>query len=137
MKQRLIELIEAKQDAGIYETPGFQPIGSVSNEELADHLLANGAVVPPVPVGGTMWAVSNNVYHPSVEEVVITYIYLRWDGASVSFTLVTNNVYANSYKDYEVGKSIFFTEEEAQREFAERMRIIESREFCYRREGKK
>ena len=64
MKQRLIELINAKQDAGIYETPGFQPTGCTSNEELADHLLANGVVAPPIKIGDTVWAMHGEWGNP-------------------------------------------------------------------------
>lgn len=118
MKQRLIELINAKQDAGIYETPGFQPTGCTSNEELADYLLTNGVIVPPVSVGDTMWVLSKDL--TTIQSVVITDVYCRWHKMGVSVSLVTDNPFAYLFDDYEIGMKIFFTEENAKKVLEER-----------------
>ncbi len=58
MCERLIELIDEKQVYGIDQ---YQPESHntylLDNDELADHLLANGVIVPPVAVGQTCYKV--------------------------------------------------------------------------------
>ena len=52
MRERLIELLDARQDRGQkwshYENG--QSVESLSNSTLADHLLANGVIVAPMPM---------------------------------------------------------------------------------------
>lgn len=53
MRERLIELLDARQDRGQkwshYENG--QSVESLSNGTLADYLLANGVIVPPCDIG--------------------------------------------------------------------------------------
>lgn len=57
-RDRLIELINEKQCWGIdqIQPNGFK-IQLFENEDLADHLLANGVIVPPVEVGDEIWVI--------------------------------------------------------------------------------
>ena len=50
-RERLIELLKEKQ---AYGKTAFS-IYPISNEEVADHLLANGVIVPPCKVGDKMY----------------------------------------------------------------------------------
>ena len=54
MRDRLIELIE--EAAQMWDE---SPLSSF-NELCADHLIANGVIVPPVKVGQTVYAISLN-----------------------------------------------------------------------------
>ena len=54
MRDRLIELLDQKQHQGNATATG---INYIQNTELADHLLANGVIVPPVEVGGEIWVI--------------------------------------------------------------------------------
>ena len=57
MRDRLVELLNQRQDNGNYETIEEKSITLefVSNEKLADHLIANGVTVPPCKVGDTVY----------------------------------------------------------------------------------
>lgn len=54
-KDRLIELISHKQ---CYGSPVENGVKSVSNETLADYLIANGVIVPPCKVGDTVYRIT-------------------------------------------------------------------------------
>lgn len=65
MRDRLIELIEQKQIYGIdQDQPNKRDIQLFDNEELADHLLANGVIVPPVRVGQWVYVLSRGKIVP-------------------------------------------------------------------------
>ena len=81
--------------------------------DIADYLLANGVIAPPVKVGDTMWVLSKDL--TTIQSVVITDIYCRWHKMGVSISLVTDNPFAYLFGDYEIGIKIFFTEEEAKK----------------------
>lgn len=121
MRDRLIELIEQKQIYGIdQDQPNKRDIQLFDNEELADHLLANGVIVPPVKVGDKAWFVFTPRYpaNPSdkgkwfmVEDGVQRLIY----GAK-GVSIETWNMGTISAR--EIGKKLFFTKEEAEKVLA-------------------
>lgn len=57
MRDRLIKLLNVHQDYGTkyFYSENSQGIASISNELLADHLLANGVIVPPCKVGDVVY----------------------------------------------------------------------------------
>ena len=55
-RDRLIELIKQKQNGGWRFITG-EYTTDVSNEYLADHLLANGVIVPPVKIGTIVYEI--------------------------------------------------------------------------------
>ena len=56
MRDRLIELINKKQESGWkFVGEGEEYITDVFNFELADHLLANGVIVPPYKPLPLVW----------------------------------------------------------------------------------
>ena len=59
MRDRLVELLNQRQDNGNCETIEEKSITLefVSNEKLADHLIANGVIVPPCKVGDKVYEV--------------------------------------------------------------------------------
>ncbi len=61
MRDRLIELIQASGcvQTWDYHTDDFKKPNPIY--ELADHLIANGVIVPPVKVGQTVWISLNGI----------------------------------------------------------------------------
>jgi hypothetical protein len=63
MRERLIELlglrltINVRNQMGSYDTIGERTLNRGDRERLADHLLANGVIVPPVAVGQTVYCI--------------------------------------------------------------------------------
>lgn len=114
MRDGLIELLE-KADRTIM---GFTINGDL--EILADHLLANGVIVPPCKVGDTVYipnVIDKKVYKYRVNEinigagnnnVVVLDRYIRGQGG---FILPRNvAIYFNQF-----GKTAFLSAEEAER----------------------
>ena len=112
MRDRLIKLI--------LNTPVLKfPSGSRAQgktyqtaQNVADHLLANGVIVPPVSVGQTVWFVRNEkIIETKVEKIVLKSkgLYLK---------LGCNAMYETSCNS--IGKTVFLTKEEAEKALAER-----------------
>ena len=96
-------------------------------ERLADHLLANGVIVPPCKVGDTLWV--NWGYCKSKEEPRPVKVYaLRFDTKKNNMRICVEgnfkiSSYDGSYTHYyngtfawnSVGKTVFLTKEEAEK----------------------
>lgn len=112
MRDRLIELIDQKQVYGIDQhQPESHNMYLLDNDELADHLLANGVIVPTCKVGDLVY----EKYHGRVFEYVVDKI-----------EITDKVVYSINPTDYRgmliriigftednIGKTIFLTREEA------------------------
>ena len=123
-RDRLIELIEQKQNGGWRFITG-EYTTDVSNEYLADHLLANGVIVPPCKVGDKVYYVSENpinlsvnpytIYEADVVRIVTTKL-------GTSLVIQIHNEYGcteiPNIKDF--GKTVFLTKEEAEAELEKR-----------------
>jgi hypothetical protein len=101
MRDRLIELIQQKQECGWRYTDD-EYTTDVFNFELADYLLANGVIVPPCKVGD------------------VVYTNIKGIGLQNSFRInsvdllgFSNGIY--SWTWHQLGKSVFLTLEEAER----------------------
>ena len=97
MRDRLIELIADKWLSGVYD--------------MADHLLANGVIVPPCKVGDTVYRVytRNWVGEDKVSSFIMTEMglcYVDDKGRETSCT--------------KFGKTVFLTREEAEQALKER-----------------
>lgn len=105
-RKRLVELIRCgvnKHESNI-ENYVF-PIW----EFIADHLLDNGVVVPPVKVGDKVWAL---VYGNEIHEYKI----IRMVPAEefISYSVVRKNGNLLGFSGYDIGKEVFLTREEAE-----------------------
>lgn len=114
MRDRLIELINQIQDYGEKETD-FTTHWK-SNERLADYLLENGVIIPPVKVGDTMYfdgghfasRFAGEIMERRVD-VVLTEVWATFRGdVDLSF----------DFEDF--GKRVFLTREEAEQAITER-----------------
>ena len=98
MRDRLVELLNDFQVWDDY----------ISNEDIADYLLANGGIVPPCKVGDTVYCletIGNEIEDYVVQNVGITATQGGW-GIERSF---------NAF-----GKTVFLTKEEAEQALKER-----------------
>ena len=99
MRDRLIELISQVQYMGGLE------------ERLADHLLANGVIVPKVKIGHAVYYPirhTNKVEQLFVREIVYTGSKIQFYASYLAFTVDA------------IGKTVFLTREEAEKALAER-----------------
>ncbi len=117
MKDRLIKLI--------LNTPVLKfPSGSRAQEKtyqtaqnVADHLIANGVIVPPCKVGQIVYLfypVRKGIYEAVVDEICLT---------RKSNFIVTRDLYFNRRQSIffeQIGKTVFLTKEEAEKALAER-----------------
>ena len=118
-RDRLIELIE--------QAEGLKNNDFPSVEEIADHLLANGVIVPPCNVGDTVY-VKWRLTKASKYCIYPAKVYaLRWDEKKNNFRVCVDgdfriSAYGGYYTHYyratfswdNVGKTVFLTKEKAE-----------------------
>jgi hypothetical protein len=92
---------------------------------FADHLLANGVIVPPVAVGDDVYYIKGGYYKkPQYCEVsrpckvVEVSLKLQRNGNRVMRGFITDN--GTRYSFDSIGKTVFLTREEAEKALAER-----------------
>lgn len=104
MRDRLIELITKVQYMGGLEG------------KLADHLLKNGVICPPVKVGDKVYKITRN----KVKECEVVFVGISADERCSYFNFVENYADGTFYKSYSmvfdvIGKTVFLTKEEAEK----------------------
>ena len=124
MRDRLIELIKQADFDYTAECCEISENGSLPypplEERFADHLLANGVIVPPVKVGQTVYVPweyyeTNGIAIADVIGIQITkdfqqfYINLKSDNEWF------NNAYGYWRNFYDIGITVFLTREEAEK----------------------
>ena len=118
MKDRLIELLR-QGEAKCAETKTCNKCeqygrGSDCQRNLiADHLIANGVIVPPVKVGQTVWFIRDK-YHNKIEETNVEKVIVKNGGIYIK--LGCNSMYETSCNS--IGKTVFLTKEEAEKALA-------------------
>ena len=106
MRDKLIELIESARYWG-----------ANTSEEIADHLLAEGVIVPPCKVGDVVWWTDGCTKFTHLVEVTrITYT--KEYGFDISG--FTRNLKHKIFNEEDIGKTVFLTKEQAQKALAER-----------------
>ena len=110
MRERLIELIQASGcvQTWDYYTDDFKQPNPVY--ELADHLIANGVIVPPCKVGDTVWF---ETFAKSAT-VCLGIQPHKIDRVNVSFTVGAEKLVPTDIPDWMIGKTVFLTKEEAE-----------------------
>lgn len=103
-RDRLIELISQIQYMGGLES------------RLAEHLLANGVILPPCKVGDKVYKITRN----KVKECEVVFIGISAKEKCSYFNFVENYADGTFYKSYSmdfdvIGKTVFLTREEAER----------------------
>ena len=119
-KNRLIELIiKCDKDNEVLECFQKRPKKRQSAEIIADHLLANGVIVPPVEVGGEIWVID------------------REDGEAVDISCVMflgkskGCIIATSWiNDYDLDETLEFHINETQNNFVTDLKVYPD-EDCF------
>ena len=111
MRDRLIELIcEAIQEDNCVAHCNYPPCNKCKS--IADHLLSNGAIMPPCKVGGTVYRLVDIGIQtmPEIEMGRVECIKFYSGVLSLFCTFRSENLYVFA-KDF--GKTVFLTREEA------------------------
>ena len=106
-RERLIELLYQKQWQGNSIETG---INYIENSTLADHLLANGVIVPPCKAGDKVY-ITASVSKEIVESVVLG-VWMMED--NISILTIHGSIHNNS-----LGKTVFLTKEDAEAKLKE------------------
>lgn len=89
-------------------------------DEIADHLLANGVILPPCKVGQIVWLIRNG----KIEETTVEKIVLKDGGLYLK--LLCNSFYETTCRS--IGKTVFLTREESEKALE---RSSDNNEQCY------
>ena len=129
MRERLIELLrEPIPVIKGYATVGETRMSIVDAEKIADHLFANGVIVPPCKVGDTVYSfcdVFGAILPYVVQNFSIGFMgkdrqnYWVWEATSHA----TETAELLDEIDFDldnIGKTVFLTREEAEKALAER-----------------
>lgn len=108
-KERITEILKA------YTKKHNISASVVILEEYAEELLANGVIVPPCKVGDKIYCLFKHCDHTETEviEVEIDTFEIHKD-----YTIINGYCGAHCYRyfTHEVGKTVFLTKEEAEKE---------------------
>ena len=108
MRDRLVELISQVQYMGGLEC------------RLADHLLAEGVIVPPCKVGDVLYVISqmkDKRIMPFINKYEVTSISLKKKSIVIYHEM---DGFIKIFKQRDFGKTVFLTREEAEKALAER-----------------
>lgn len=120
-RKRLIELLEAEGSFSRYMTDDER------REKLADHLLANGVIVPPVKVGDTVYHFSEDF--GTVLPYFVDNLRIGFMDKNQNYWVYEANCHDNETNELldeidfsleDIGESVFLTKEEAEKSLAER-----------------
>ncbi len=110
-RDRLIELLSKIN----FKTPPYE----IEAEDIADHLLANGVIIPPCYIGQTVYQLYRKYNGDSiVRQGKVSAIQQK---ADKSWKIrITMNSYVFEITPDKIGERIFLTKEEAEKALAER-----------------
>lgn len=113
MRDKLVELIES-----------VRYWGADTSEEIADHLLAEGVIVPPCKAGQTVYKVVSDkrVKRPYEYKVIGLWYSAAERYNDVHLAMYIDGVFASSIivPFDEFGKTVFLTREQAEKALSER-----------------
>ncbi len=119
-KEKLVEILierEAVKDANAYERA----------EALADHLLANGVIVPPCPIMHESLFAIVDLYN---RKKIVGHAIAKYDIDCIIIGFLGKPIYrccnaSNEWEDFDgesIGKTVFLSREEAEKALNERSR---------------
>lgn len=120
MRDRLIELISDIENELLRSYPYTTDEYRIAS--IADHLIENGAIIPPCKVGDTLYSFS---FHKIIEAEVIK---VEWSCEAENYgkfirekiTLCGNDINETKIDFYDIGKTWFLTREDAEKALRER-----------------
>lgn len=117
MRDKLIKLIKNLGKSKMPMVDGFE----LWADAIADYLLANGVIVPPVKVGDVVYKtiITDDTKRPAIQTIVVNHInvYINNHGVSpYSFVVgrLKNTNCGASFDFDEIGKTVFLTRETKQ-----------------------
>lgn len=116
-RERLIELIlnAPRTDVVYGDIKLDKPIQTA--QTVADHLLANGMIVPPCKVGDIVYT----IFEGDIEALKITYTKTEeTEKFGYRFYDAKNKFLSMPFSDRSIGKTVFLTREGAEKALAER-----------------
>lgn len=116
MRDRLIKLIRnaPKTDTVYGDIKLDNPVQTL--QTIADHLLAEGVIVPPVKVGQTVYTINRK--HP--KEWKVCFIGYNSQGEFKMHIATEKFTEMLEMWDYNIGKTVFLTREQAETALQER-----------------
>ena len=119
-RDRAIELIRQSGCVSVWDYYNDDFVEPDPIQTLADYLLANGVIVPPVRVGSKVYKISRN----KVKECEVVFVGISADERCSHFNFVENYEDGTFYKSYSmvfdvIGKTVFLTKEEAEAKLKE------------------
>lgn len=111
MRKRLIELLNAALDSAA--TSG------VMVDNIADYLLDNGVILPPVRVGQTVWYLNTRwsmyMKRNAIYEAKINRVYISENNTLILSVLIKNEHGTTEHSGVkDIGKTVFLTYDEAE-----------------------
>ena len=94
--------------------------GSCFEFRYAEHLIKNGAVLPPVDIGDKVWYIEGGYYNASYmrpNEIVVTEINKKKAGKTIEWGFIAGQT---RYKFSSFGKTVFWTKEECEAAIAKK-----------------
>lgn len=120
MRDRLIELLKQKICPGpcfkceYYDAELKRPREYCAAESRADHLLANGVIVPPCKVGDKVYMIDDYDCEPYVLDVKIDHIKIDKISVWVGLRYPLGIKHTPLVPVDDIGKTVFLTREEAE-----------------------
>ena len=108
-KERLVNLL----------LPQLFMFSAVDCGKLADHLLDNGVIVPPCKVGDVLYVITT-ICGTSIDEVTVFSFTTMKHYVTINTIHKSNPLSPLSFPTDQLGKTIFFTREEAEQALKER-----------------
>lgn len=99
---------------GTVDLDDFEEYAEDNVADLADYLLDNGAIVPPVKVGQTVWYIKGGYYNATVKKArakEVTEINIKRQNGRIEWGFIADGT---RYKFTSIGKTVFLTREAAE-----------------------
>lgn len=106
MRKRLIDLLVD------FDENQCKRSGVCEEEQMADYLLANGVIVPPVNVGQTVWIAYEDNGEWTMDEVTVSELYIS--DREFGCHCYHSDGWWTSFSTVHLGKTVFLTKEEAE-----------------------
>ena len=125
MRDSLIELLNKVQECGMDRPRDEEryPTLYPSIEAVADHLLANGVIVPPVQLKQTVWVynqMTGKIYPNTVVGINIKGTSPHKKAIKLEYINKFGEISCRKFTWAQIGKQVFLTEKEAEKALAER-----------------
>lgn len=115
-REKLVRLISDMQDGGNKQGDHVMHTEHISNEKLADYLLTNGVIVPPVSIGQTLYLLHGR----KILEYMVTNRY--YDDYMWRIECRNDEIEEHRkhiFYDYAIGHQVFYSRRDAVKEIQE------------------